>query len=286
MRDNFDNDPYIQTESRTLPHRHGSDAKPHDSVNHGNSVLSISKRKKQNTIFNTSTSTTCFYLLVIVLPTMISMLYAVAVLFPSEARHKAPFVLWTDGELKKNNTTVMLCPRDAVCSEGILQIALFSISRTTAFASYTIMGATFLSKMHFFLHWLSLTHASTFVPFASIHKIHKKTGMVYFLLPISHTVGHFLRWYIRQEIRTRTTEQVGISGLFGIFTMVFLILSMSCWAKALEKAKNNRFMWNPSMLSWVTFEWRLNSHWLAFIILAIALCVHTPRCRMITLIFL
>lgn len=84
-----------------------------------------------------------------VLPMFISLWYSVAVLFPPEYRTgKWSLLLWTPGNLIVKDGSVKLCPRASICSEGVFQIILISISRLTAFASYVTMGITFVSKMH------------------------------------------------------------------------------------------------------------------------------------------
>ena len=210
-----------------------------------------------------------FYFIFFVIPIMISLLYAVAIMFPPEARAKAPLFLWTPGALSINEDgKYSICLRESICSEGVLQILLIFLSRATAFASYVIMGATCLSKMHCFNTWLSFTYVSAFIPIEELHKIHKKSGAVYFVLIILHVIGHGIRWAIRQETMIRTNTTVGLSGLIAAILMMIVVLSMSPLAK-----------------SKFTFETRLDAHYL-MTVFALALCFHTPRCRTLTLIFL
>jgi len=226
------------------------------------------KEEKHRSIFHLSTNGR-FNLFFFVLPNIVSLLFAVAIMFPAGARERASFFLWTDGALTKNDEgKFTICPRESICSEGEFQIFLIFISRATAFASYIVMGATFMSKMHCFTSWLSFTHASTVVPFEKLHKIHKKAATIYFVLALFHVIGHFIRWLIRQETMNRTNTQVGLSGVIGILSMIIVVFSMSSFVK--PKA---------------TFETRINAHYL-MILFTGALCFHTPRCRHLTLIFL
>ena len=209
-----------------------------------------------------------FYLFFLVIPIMISLLFSIAILFPPGWRQKVPFLLWTDGALKKNDLgELTICPRVSICSEGVLQLIWLIISRTTAFASYAVLGLTFLSKMHCTINWLSVTHASMIIPFEDLHKVHKKTGTIYFILTILHSIGHGVRWYLRYEAIERLYTQVAISGLIGLISMTCVMLSMSSLVKTMA-----------------SFETRINAHYLS-LILALALCAHTGRCRYMTLIF-
>jgi len=210
-----------------------------------------------------------FYIFFLVLPTMVSLLFSIAILFPYGARQRFPLFLWTDGDLEiSEEGKWTLCPRDSVCSEGAVQILLIVTSRLTAFASYTVMGMVFLSKMHCSIHWMSSTLASTIVPVERLHIVHKKTGTIYIVLILLHTVAHFVRWSIRQEIMKRINTQVGFSGLIGIFSIIVVVSSMTSLGKK----------------AIATFESRLNLHYL-FLVLAGALFFHTARCRYITMVF-
>jgi len=293
------------------------------------SILSVTEEEKKKKSFFSLRKVSKFYLVCVVLPTLVSVFYSAAILFPPVARENARLFLWTDGKLTTNDEgTYILCDKDnpekdAKCSEGIVQICLIAVSRVTAFASYALLAVTFISKMHNSLHWLSLTHASTFIPLEHLHKVHKTIGKAFFGLIILHTIGHFVRWFIRQETKRRTFTQVGISGLFGLSAMLIVIFSMSSWAKAMGRAKasgktkatlkrkaskkrmrmhgpvevnrtsdtKEKFSWENNegkeakRYSWMTFELRLHSHWLSFILLTAALCFHTPRCRKMTLTF-
>jgi len=204
------------------------------------------------------------------LPIAISLWYAIAIMFPPETREKLSFFLWTDGALATNRDgRATICPdlRESICSEGAFQIVMIFISRTTAFASYTVMGTTFVSKMHCSNGWLSTTHISTIIPYEKFHKIHHRRGMLYLILALLHVVGHYIRWFIRHEVIHMTNTKVGLSGVIGILSMLFVVFSMSSFAKDMA-----------------TFETRFNIHYF-FIFLAAALCFHTSRCRNITLFF-
>ena len=212
------------------------------------------------------------YLLIGVLPCLISVWYSVAMLFPPQARQDYKFFLWDDGKLLYDDDgRPIICPRSSICSEGILQVVLISVARVTAFASYAFMGITFLSKMHFTIHRLSTSYLRTFVPFESLHNFHTNSGKIFASLAVLHTISHYIRYIVRQDVDQLTTR-AHISGLCGILTMITVVLCMTSAFKRFEDSIGK-------------FEKRLNSHWL-FIILCIALCFHHERTRLITLIYL
>ena len=211
---------------------------------------------------------TKFYLIFIAAPIFIAVMYAIAILFLPGTREHVPYLLWTEGALKVENGKPILCPRESICSEGIFQVFLISISRLTAFISYVVMGSTFLSKMHCSIHALSVSYVGTIIPFSHLHSVHKNTGKMFALLAVIHTVTHFIRWIVRGDMNL-TGSRVGVSGVIAILSMVTVVWSMSSLAKS---------------RSFMNFEKRFSTHWL-FLLLAIALCFHTPRCRIITLTF-
>jgi hypothetical protein len=209
-----------------------------------------------------------FYLGALVIPTIISLWYASAILFPPTAREKASFFLWTDGAMMKNDQgQLSICPRSSICAEGLFQIILIILARLSAFASYVAMGLTFLSKMHSMIHFLSTTYLSTMIPFESMHDVHKMTGRMFACLALLHTVTHYIRYIVRRDIG-QLGSTVHISGLIAFLILVIVILSMSRFIK--ER---------------LPFENRFNAHWL-FPIVILALFLHTPRTRNIVMVFL
>ncbi len=213
---------------------------------------------------------TRYYIVFLGLPLAISLFYAIAILFPPEAREKVSALLWTDGALTRNDDgDISLCPRESICSTGIFQIFLISISRLTAFASYVFMAQTFFSKMHCSIHALSTTHIATMIPFPTLHDVHRFTGKCYGVLALLHTITHIIRWAIRKDLDLLGST-VGLSGVIGILCILSTILSMSPLAKRFDI---------------FTFELRFLTHWVFFSGLILALCFHTPRCRIITMLF-
>ena len=187
------------------------------------------------------------------------------ILFPSSAREKVSFLLWTDGSLIKDAYgRFVLCPRSSICAEGILQITLVATSRLTAFSSYVVMSLTFLSKMHSLIYFLSKTYVAALIPLGSLHSIHKYSGKLFWIFALIHTIAHYIRYVLRRETAQLGTR-VHISGLVAILSMSIVVLSMSKIAK-------KRF----------TFEKRFNTHWL-FLIVASALIFHTARSRNIAI---
>lgn len=215
-----------------------------------------------------------FYLLFLILPTIISLWYAAAVLFPPSWHEAAPALIWTpSAQTRGPNGEFILCPRPSICSEGTFQVVLISVARLTAFASYVVQGFVFASKMHSTIHFLSGTYAANYIPFESFHHIHAFTGSTYAILAFLHTLAHFIRWGVRQELVVWCGSQVGLSGIFAILAMLGVVFVMSPLAKKINKGK-------------FAFETRFLNHQVFFWILTIALCFHVKRTREITLIYL
>jgi hypothetical protein len=241
------------------------------------SSLSTTSLKRESTLRDSSEKRVIkkihtFHLATIVIPSIVSLWYSIAILFPPGARTKYYYLLWDDGQLIFNDEgQPSLCPRSSICSEGVMQVVLISIARLSAFASYVVMGITFLSKMHHSIRFLSSSYLRTFIPFESLHHIHENTGTYFAVLAFVHTITHYFRYILRQDINQLGT-QVHVSGLCGTLSMLIIIISMSSFAKKFKDTIG-------------TFERRLNTHWM-FVILCIALCFHHERTRIITLIFL
>jgi hypothetical protein len=74
-----------------------------------------------------------FIFVVMVLPTLFSLWYAAAILFPPEARTGGwRYLLWTDGAKTTNEEgQVTICPRASICSKGVFQVVLFNLARLT-----------------------------------------------------------------------------------------------------------------------------------------------------------
>lgn len=208
-----------------------------------------------------------------VIEVSLSILYASALLLPPGFRDKAPFLLWTDGALARNKEGIIsLCPRESICSEGILQICLIGIARLSAFATYTLMAQTFLTKMHCTIHALSTSFVGTMVPFSGLHHVHPKMGFWYAILATVHTVTHIARWILRNEMRL-TGSQAGITGIIGFASIVGTVWSMSAGKLGAKSMKK------------MMFEDRLAIHYWLMMLLCVALIFHTRRSRVFTAIF-
>jgi hypothetical protein len=228
------------------------------------------KLKEQQRSTRRSTPRRNFFIFTLIIPTMISLWYATAILFPPGAKDVAPLLLWTPGSFERNDQgQPVICPREVICSEGGFQIFLVTVARLTGFATYPVMGLTFVSKMHSTILFLSSTYLSTLIPLESLHDVHKYTGKIYFYLVIVHTITHYLRYIIRGDSEPLLTS-LHYSGVLGVLSMTVVVLSMS---SIMKKVFPN-----------VTFERRFNAHWM-FLLLVLALCFHRKRSRIITLIF-
>lgn len=223
-----------------------------------------------------------------------TMVYAIAILFPPSYRKKVPWLLWTDGALKRNDEGIYsICPRASICSEGVVEIILISISRLTVFVSYTLMAQTFLSKMHCTVHYLSTTYLGKIVPFSQLHRVHTLNGRWFAILAILHTIGHFIRWIKRADMNLLGT-QVGVSGLIAIVAMIMIVWAMSGQQERKTKDQMSKVERIKNLMNrtrgakWVhemTFEKRFNLHYYFMFILVAALLAHTPRCAIITAVF-
>ncbi len=216
--------------------------------------------------------TTKFYLMAVGMPMLFALLYAIAILFPPDARAKVPVLLWTDGELKFEDEKATLCPtnRPYICSEGITQIILIAIARVSAFASYVMVGFVFVSKMHSTIHFLSSTIFSQTAPIENMHRLHSIMGRIYGVLALVHTVTHIVRWGMRGELALLVLSRPGLSGVLGMLSLAVAVLSMTLAKRFKGK---------------ISYDARFTAHW-SFTVLVLAMAFNTPRCRTITSIFL
>ncbi len=232
-----------------------------------------------------------FRFFIMFLPSLFSVWYAAAILFPPGARKSASLLLWDDGELdtvkvefcpktsicadddgELDTVEVKFCPKTSICANGVLEIVMISLSRLTAFASYTFMGVTFLSKMHFLIRFLSSTYLLKLIPFESLHHVHTFSANMYGSLIFIHVVTHYIRYILRSDVDQLKTK-VHVSGLCGALAMVLLIVSMSSFMKK----------WKDGVGK---FEKRFSLHWIGIFVFCVSMFIHTYRTRVITLVFL
>ncbi len=238
------------------------------------SVRASLRQENEKTINKATLKTFRCFLVTIVLPCLLSIWYCAAIFFPPGLQEKYSLILWDKGRLEYNDKQIpILCPPEspAICSEGLAQLILIGLARISAFASYVFMGVTFISKMHFTLHFLSSSYLRRWVPFESLHNVHTTNGKIFCALALVHTVAHYARYILRRDASQLQTR-VHITGLIAILSMVTVILSMSSIAKRFKNSIGK-------------YERRLNAHWI-FVVLCIALILHHGRTRVITLIFL
>ena len=137
---------------------------------------------QDETLFAKHNTNVEFLLAAFVIPCVLVVWYAAAILFPPEASKNslAKYFLWTDGALTYNDEGhPILCPRSSICSEGVFQIIMIALARIIAFASYVFMTFTFVSKMHFFTRWLSSTYMRKYIPFENLHFVHTFIAKLY-----------------------------------------------------------------------------------------------------------
>ena len=179
----------------------GNESKANDSNGHWPKLVQqqlLDKAEEEDPLIGPLTK---FYLIYLGIPSLLVAWYAAAILFPPGYRAKYPALLWTDGALTyEDDGTPEICPRTTICSEGVVQIILITISRLTAFVGYIFMAFTFWSKMHNMSHALSNTYCSMNFPFPHFHEVHKFSGGGYAVLAILHTIGHIIRWILRSEM--------------------------------------------------------------------------------------
>jgi len=160
-----------------------------------------------------------------------------------------------------NGSTVVICPRWSICSEGPLQIGLLALSRLTAFLLYVPTCIVFFTGCHSLLTMLRGTLISTFIPLECFQTdLHFVMGRLFLVYATLHTAGHLMRWALRGELSMLVHSQVGCTGILAIGTLLAVVAAhsrLSAWLK-----------W-----SWET---RMNMHYL-FVIVAIACMLHTPN---------
>jgi len=216
-----------------------------------------------------------FYFWFIIFPSLVVLWYAAAVLLPTSWDRARPYFVWTPSLLGRDEAgriTAGCLPyggRRSICSEGWWQVVLIMLARLSAYASYVVMGMTFLSKMHSTVHFFSTTYLATLVPFEAFHELHTSMGSMYSGLILLHTVTHFIRWGIRRELIWGITSKWGVSGIIGVLAITFCVLSMSSLAKKIKFTFENRFL----------------AHWISFFLLTAAICLHHWRTRIIALTF-
>ncbi len=261
--------PYITTRRQNTLTRQNSERK----ITNLSKAQKVWYAEKQNTCWNNCfTPTTKFYLVAVGIPLFFALLYAIAILFPPDVREKVPLLLWTKGQLMITDGKPVLCPVDRpyICSEGVKQIIFIAIARLTAFASYVMVGFVFVSKMHSTIHFLSSTIFSQNAPIENMHRMHSMMGKIYGGLALVHTTMHAVRWGMRGELVLLVKSSPGLSGMVGMLAMVVIVLSM-----IVAKRFKTR----------ISFEARFAAHW-CFTLLVLAMAFHTPRCCIITGIFL
>ena len=156
---------------------------------------------KNRSIFRLSTNER-FTLLFVVLTAIVSLLFIIAIMRAVRGRERASLFLWADGALTNNDEgNITIYPRELICSEGGVRIFLVFISCATSIVSCIVMRAIFLTKVYCFASWLVcihaslmrlFIHASTIIPFGKLHKIHRNTAKIYFILALFHVIGHFI----------------------------------------------------------------------------------------------
>jgi len=201
-----------------------------------------------------------FYFVLVVIPCLISVWYSLAMFFPPQTREKYSLVLWDDGELLFDDQgRPTICPRPSICSEGIRQIILVSISRVTAFSSYVFMGVTFLSKMRFTVQYLPSSLKTRIQCFGD------KGWNIFVGLAVLHAVAHYIRYIARQDTDQLAT-MVHISGLVSLLAVSVAVVNDCCKKKIGEFKRSIIHNWLLTMM-------------------CIALCYHHKRAMVISLIF-
>ena len=213
------------------------------------------------------------------LPTACCVWYAAAIFFPIEATAAAPALLWTPGASVWVNGTVSCCPKPALCSEGWAQFWLLVAARLSAFAMYPSLLLVFLSKCHAALRFLSRTFVAELLPLSHLHDMHTFHGLVFASLALLHTVVHLVRWGLRGEIRPFLGRWTGTSGAIGMALMLAVTGSM-LMPRLLRCPKR---LSRLAALGNAPFELRFNIHY-CFILLAVALCIHSSRLLILTLV--
>ena len=108
------------------------------------------------------------------------------------------------------------------------------------------------------------------MPLEYLHTTHKAQGLLFCLLGLLHTVGHFIRWGLRGEMQRMMMKTVGISGAFAMALLLVIVTPMA-WAWLKYK---------------LPFELRISLHAgrTVELLLVGSMLAHSPRACTITFI--
>ena len=203
-------------------------------------------------------------------PTLICLWYAIAAFFPSHFEHRLPGLIWTEGFfVHEPGQPPRVCPKEDLCADGVAQIVLLAAARLSAFAMYPVMVITFMSKMPATTYFLSHTYIATFFPPEFLHLTHTLAGQIFGGFAFVHSVVHLVRWGLRHQLLYEIPCQCTVTGVIGMLCMFAIILPMLM----------------PALKRTISFESRLNAHWL-FILVLVMMLLHSSRTMIITAIIL
>ena len=132
-----------------------------------------------------------------------------------------------------------LCPREMICSEGLVQLLLIATARISAYALYVVFALALVTKCYCLVLWLSGSALAIYIPFKWTHEMHRLTGIIFVVCSLIHTVAHVIRWGLRgggSYISRMLLHPAGLSGCVAVFFSLVAILPMWWheWAKKLK----------------------------------------------------
>lgn len=186
----------------------------------------------------------------------------VVVRTPSQTAIAGPNSTFSPGLVNTTYDGLRLCPRPTICSESTAQVWWLALSRGTAYWMFPVLGVVFVTKLRAFNTLLSSTVVTLWIPLGDLHDMHTRVGNTIGWATFLHTLGHVVRWADREELATRLSDQVGLSGAIAAVMCIPIIVPMTLvWCR-----RRNRVKW----------ETRKHLHLLAGLF-GIALAFHTPN---------
>jgi hypothetical protein len=129
---------------------------------------------------------------------------------------------------------VRLCPRVAVCSEGVLEVTMIVLARLSAWWMIPPIAFVFLSKCRILVGYLGTSSLSLWLPLSDLHHMHSALGKEIAWMTLFHTIVHLIRWGVRGDLSLLYDHAVGRSGTIAALVTIPVVLLM-CVIKLQKK---------------------------------------------------
>ena len=156
---------------------------------------------------------------------------------------------------------VAVCPRVAVCSEGIAEVALLAAARATGLPLLVALAVAFATKARAAAGLWNRGSLSLVIAADGLHACHAEAGRQCAYLATAHGACHFLRWARRGEVAARAAGNAGKSGIAAGLAVVAIAALMSQRSRAA-----------------LPYEVRRGGHVLLGLAAAFATVAHTTLC--------